>query len=360
MYNLFMSRKAPKTTCSLEQKQKLEKIVHSHTAEIRQIKRAKIILACLEDKPINTIAADLETRPNTVIKWRSRFEAEGIDGLSDQLRSGKPPVYGVSLRNNLLTTLEKPTPPGLARWDAPALSDELGASKDAIWRILRKEGIHLNRQRSWCISHDPEFTPKAAAIVGLYLAPPENAFVISVDEKPGIQAIERETGYIETDNHKIVRGYKSTYKRHGTLNLFAALNVATGVIKTQTTKLKRRVEFLGFMDSIMADTPSDKEVHVILDNYSTHKKNQDWLEKHPNVFFHFTPTGASWLNQVEIWFSILSRKALRGASFKNTENLRTAIEEYIKVYSKTPKPFVWRKREVKGTQLRNNISNLRN
>jgi transposase len=195
--------------------------------------------------------------------------------------------------------------------------------------------------------------------MGLYLNPPENALVVSVDEKPSIQALERTTGYVETDNGKIVRGLKSTYKRHGTLNLFAALQVATGRVMSQITETKRREDFLGFMDTIVAETPADKELHVILDNYCTHKKCDAWLEAHPNAHFHFTPTSASWLNQVEIWFGILSRKALRGASFNNTHALRQAIEDFVAAYNPTASPFRWRKREVKGSQLRNTIVNLR-
>jgi hypothetical protein len=210
------------------------------------------------------------------------------------------------------------------------------------------------------VSTDPEFIPKAADIVGLYLDPPENALVISVDEKPSIQALERATGYVETDNGKIVHGFKSTYKRHGTLNLFAALEVATGAIHTQTTQQKRRTEFLTFMDQVVTDLPVGKEIHVILDNYCIHKKNDAWLAAHPNVHFHFTPTSASWLNQVEIWFGIFSRKALRGANLKSIEQLRQAIEAFVAAYGPTAKAFVWRKREVKGSQLKNTIVNLRN
>lgn len=153
------------------------------------------------------------------------------------------------------------------------------------------------------MSTDPEFSAKAADIVGLYLNPPETALVISVDEKPSIQALERATGYVETDQGNIVRGFKRTYKRHGTLNLFAALEVATGTIHTQITRHKRRLEFLDFMDHLMTDMPEGKDIHVILDNYCIHKRNDPWLAAHPNVVFHFTPTSASWLNQVEnlVW-----------------------------------------------------------
>ena len=263
-------------------------------------------------------------------------------------------------RDRLLELLEQQPPPGQACWDGPAAARALGASTHAVWRALRKEGICLSRQRGWCVSTDPEFAAKAADIVGLYLNPPENALVLALDEKPSIQALERAAGYVQTDSGKVVRGLKSTYKRHGTLNLFAALEVATGAIHGKTTALKRRVEFLEFMDGLLADLPAEKEIHVVLDNYCIHKRNSEWLAARPNVHFHFTPTSASWLNLVEVWFCILSRKALRGASFKNVEQLREGIVAFIQAYGPTAKPFVWRKREVKGTQLRNTIVNLCN
>jgi len=338
----------------------IESWMNSRTIEARMFERAKIIYKCLEGKRVVQIAKELDIRPNTVIDWRRRFEQKGISGLYDKHRSGKPPRYGKEFRDKVLNTIEQEPPAGQAGWDAPAIAKMVNGSTHAVWRVLRKEGICLNRQRSWCVSTDPEFAAKAADIVGLYLNPPENALVLCIDEKPSIQALERSTGYIETDNGKIVRGYKSTYKRHGTLNLFAALQVATGFIHTQTTKQKRRLEFLEFMDKVMSEIPADKEIHVVLDNYCIHKKNNAWLSAHPNVYFHFTPTSASWLNQVEIWFGILSRKALRGASFKDIEELRKAIEAFVSAYGPTARPFAWRKREVKGSQLRNTIGNLCN
>jgi len=319
-----------------------------------------MVLGCIDGEPVSQIARRLRVRPNTVIDWRSRFEREGPTGLLDRTRSGKPIQYGTDFRKQVMELLEKPPPQGQAHWDGPGVAEQLNTSVHAVWRVLRKEGICLSRQRSWCVSTDPEFTAKAADIVGLYLNPPENALVISVDEKPSIQALERSTGYVETDNGEIVRGFKSTYKRHGTLNLFAALEVATGAIHTETTEKKRRIEFLEFMDHVVAELPDSKEIHVILDNYSIHKKNDAWLAAHPNVSFHFTPTSASWLNQVEIWFGIMSRKALRGASFRSVIELRQAIEAFVAAYGPKAKPFVWRKREVKGSQLRSTIVNLRN
>ena len=324
------------------------------------VERAQIILGCLAGGQVKAVASTCRTRPNTVIKWRQRFVQTGLAGLRDAARPGATPVYGVDFRNRVLALLEQPPPTGQACWDGPAVATTLNGSVHAVWRVLRNEGICLQRQRSWCVSTDKEFAAKAADIVALYLSPPEKALVISVDEKPSIQALERKTGYVETDNGKIVRAYKSTYKRHGTLNLFAALEVATGQVKTAITQLKRREEFLLFMDQVVADAAPDQELHVILDNYCTHKKCDAWLAAHPAVHFHFTPTSASWLNQVEIWFGILSRKALRGLNAKSTAELAQAIEAFVATYAKHAKPFKWRKREVKGSQIRNTIVNLCN
>lgn len=354
-----MSRKAVFLNCTEEEKHQLEKWSCGGKIEKRLYDRAKIILSCLTGKTNIEVATELKISRFTVAKWRTRFANKGISGLTDKQRSGKPSRY-TSLRNQILKTLEQPPPQGQSTWDGKSLAAATCASDDAVWRILRKEGIQLQRSRSWCVSTDKEFSKKSADIIGLYLDPPQNALVICIDEKPSIQAIERSRGYVETSSGKIVRGLKSTYKRHGVLNLFAALNVATGEVKTQTTKQKKRPEFQAFLDSVVQDVHLDQEVHIILDNYCTHKRNDEWLKQHPNVFFHFTPTSASWLNQVEIWFGILSRKQLRNASFTSVEELRKAIEEFVAVYHQGAKPFVWRKREVKGAQLKNTIMNLCN
>jgi transposase len=355
-----MPKRAYPIQCSEVDRLKVRELSKSRTAETRIVERARMITGLLEGRRVKDVAAKLGVRPNTVIYWRKQFERTGVKGLYDRPRSGKPPRYTKEFRNTLLSTLEQPPPHGLSGWDGPALAQRLEASVHAVWRVLRKEGICLQRQRSWCVSTDPEFAPKAADIIGLYLNPPENALVLSIDEKPSMQALERKTGYVLTDSGKIVRGFKSTYKRHGTLNLFGALNVATGAIQTSSTERKRRIEFLQFMDELVGELPADKQVHAILDNYCIHKRCDTWLALHPNVTFHFTPTSASWLNQVEIWFAIMSRKVLRGASFKTTTELRQAIEEFIKAYNPTAKPFIWKKRDVKGSQLRNTIVNLCN
>ena len=339
----------------------LTAISMSQAEEARMVERARIVLFRLEGKEIQQVARELRVSIPTVTKWCKRFSLWGVRGLFDALRSGKPVKYDAAFRNRVLALLEQPPPEGQSRWDGPAVAERLGSSVHAVWRILRREGIHLQRQRSWCVSTDKEFAVKAADVVGLYLNPPLNAVVLSVDEKPSMQAIERPSGYVETDSGTVVRALKSTYKRHGTLNLFAALEVATGQVKTKITELKKRADFQSFLEGVIAEQSADKDIHVILDNYSTHKKNDDWLAKFEGrVHFHFTPTSASWLNQIEIVFSLLQRKALTGASFTSKDQLRDAVEAFIRRHNEHAKPFRWRKREVKGSQLRNTIVNLCN
>jgi transposase len=356
-----MPRHAPALTCSPEVKAELVATSKSRTEEARAVERARIILACMQGMEIQQVAQELRVSIPTVSKWRRRFSQYGLDGLRDRPRPGKPVKYGAAFRDRVLALLEQSPPPGLAHWDGPTVAETLGASVHAVWRALRREGIYLQRLRTWCVSTDPEFAPKAAEVVGLYLNPPLNALVLSMDEKPSIQALQRPSGYVETDSGTVVRAMKSTYKRNGTLNLFAALEIASGQVYAQTTEHKKREDFRRFLDGVVAELPVDKEIHVILDNYCTHKKNTEWLAKYEGrVQFHFTPTSASWLNQIEIWFGLLTRKTLRGASFASKEQLRSAIEAFVARTNQHPKPFHWRKREVKGSQLRNTIVNLCN
>jgi transposase len=356
-----MPRHAPKLECAAEVREQLVGLSKGRIVESRVVERARMILACLDGKEIQQVAKELRVSVVTVSKWRSRFALFGIRGLQDNLRPGKPAKYGRAFRDRVLKLLEQPPPDGYSHWEGPLVAERLGASVHAVWRVLRREGIYLQRLRSWCVSTDPQFAVKAADVVGLYLDPPLNAIVLSVDEKPSIQAIERSTGYVETDSGAVVRALKSTYKRHGTLNLFAALNVASGYVYGKTTEKKKREDFQQFLRGVIAELPSDLEIHVILDNYCTHKRNQDWLANYDGrVHFHFTPTSASWLNQVEIFFSIFERRTLRGASFQNKDQLRAAIQGYLARHNQNPRPFRWRKREVKGSQLRNTILNLCN
>ena len=347
-----MGRRAQIILCDFETRAELERISKSQTAEVRIVRRANMILGCLNGKRIIDIATELGEQEDVIIKWRDRFKIHGITGLLDSARSGKPVVYGDEWKSIVLKKLDEKPPNGLARWDGPTLAIELETSEDAVQRFLQKEGIQLARMRTWCISTDPEFTAKAADVIGLYLNPPTDAIVVSIDEKPSIQALTRRVGVIRTTNGKIVSAVKSTYKRNGTQNLFAALEVATGVIHGKTTKAKKRVDFLAFMDDLLKELPLDEvsEYHVVLDNYCIHKRCNEWLDAHPNVYFHYTPTSASWLNMVEIWFNIMSRKVvLRGTSFDNTGALTEAIEAYINAYNESAEPFIWKKREVRGS-----------
>jgi transposase len=335
--------------------------VRSTTKEQRMVMRARIILAAAEGQCTNSIAMKLGVRPATVSKWRTRFSKQGLDGLQDAPRPGAQPVYDETTEKRILALLDEKPPPGYATWTGPLLAERLGdVSKHQVWRVLRGHGIHLQRRRSWCISTDPEFAPKAADIVGLYLDPPENAVVIAVDEKPCIQALERAQGYLKLPNGHALAGFGHEYKRHGTTTLFAALNVATGQVKAGHYKRRRRREFLDFMNDVVAQYP-DQEIHVILDNLNTHKpKNDRWLGRHKNVHFHFTPTHASWLNQIECWFSILTRRALKGASFTSPREVRTAIDQFVEAHNKQAAPFEWKKRKVHPVKPKQRYSELRN
>jgi hypothetical protein len=217
----------------------------------------------------------------------------------------------------------------------------------------------LQRQRAWCVGADPHFAEKAADVIGLYLKPPENAIVLPIDEKPGAQALERPNGHVLTGDGQIVRGIKSAYARHGAVSLFAASQIAASAVASLVTKRKRRVEFLEFMDMVVSDLPQEIASHVIMDNYCIHKKRDSWLSHHPNATFHFTPASASRLNMVEIFFGILSRKALKGGDFASCDSLKQAIEDFIKAYNENAEPFVWTKPEAKGSQLRSSANNFR-
>jgi transposase len=337
----------------------LESWIRATTTEQRLVLRAQIILALARGRTNREVAEELSIRPATVSKWRTRFAREGIGGLADAPRSGKPPTYTEEAERRVLAQLDKSPPSGYARWNGPLLAKALAdVSETQVWRILRRHGISLERRRSWCVSTDPEFDRKAADVVGLYLDPPENAVVLCVDEKPHIQALERAQGWLTLPDGRSLRGFSSRYRRHGTTTLFAALEVATGLVKTGHFKRRRRVEFLTFMNQVMADYP-EKEIHVILDNLNTHKPKRDlWLARHPQVHFHFTPTHASWLNQVEVWFSVLTRAALKGASFTSPEQVRAAIEGFVAAYNPSAEPFQWRKREVTNTSLKKKYAEL--
>jgi transposase len=340
-------REATPIVLSAEERAALEAWARAPTTEQRLVERARIVLSAAGGTPSRAIARELGCARGVVSKWRVRFAEAGLAGLSDAPRSGKPKTYGADADRRILALLDRPPPRGFARWTAPLIARELGDVSDQhIWRFLRAQGIDLAGRKAWCLSTDPEFAAKAADIVGLYLEPPENAVVLAVDEKPAIQALERAQGYLKLPNGRALTGFAHEYKRRGTTTLFAALEVATGQIRARHSKRRRRPEFLDFMNRIVADYP-EQEIHVVLDNLKTHKPKRDrWRARHKNVHLHVTPTHASWLNQVEIWFSILARSTLKGASFTSVKHLRQAIDAFIEAYNPTATPFQWHKTRV--------------
>src|SRR4029450_9802300 len=300
----------------------LEACCRSPVTMQRDLKRARIVLLAAAGRSTRSIAKEVGVQPRIVSLWRHRYADHGLEGLQDKPRPGKQPIYTKATDKRILRLVEKPGPGVFARWTGPLLAEALGdVDVQYVWRFLRNHKIDLVVRKSWCESNDPHFTAKAAEVVGLYVAPPAKAIVLCVDEKPSIQALERAQGYLKLPNGRALTGQSHDYKRHGTTTLFAALDLASGEVTAAHKKRRRRVEFLAFMDDIVARYP-DKQIHAVLDNLNTHKRNEAWLEAHPNVRFHFTPTSASWLNQVEIWFSILAGQSLRGASFTSVAQLR--------------------------------------
>jgi transposase len=331
----------------------LEARCRAPTTAQRDVKRARIVLLAAAGRSTRSIARDVGVQPRIVSLWRHHFADHGLEGLKEKPRPGKRPLYTEATNKRILGLLDKPPPQGYGRWTGPLLAAVLGdVDVQYVWRFLRTHRIDLAARKSWCESDDPEFAAKAADVVGLYMAPPKKAIVLCVDEKPSIQALERAQGYLKLPNGRALTGQSHDYKRHGTSTLFAALEVATGKITAAHTKRRRRIEFLDFMNGIVAAYPG-RELHVVLDNLNTHKKNERWLKRHPNVHFHFTPTRASWLNQVEIWFSILQGQSLRAASFTAIDQLRQHIDAYIRAYNDDAIPFVWTKAKVRQRRFKN-------
>jgi transposase len=356
-----MQGKATEIKLTDEETMKLESWTRAGTVEQRLAQRARIVLESAAGRTTKEIARGVGVRNATVSKWRNRFSMQGIPGLIDAPRPGAQRKYDRNSERRILAALDNSPPDGYATWTGRLLAKSLGdVSDDQVWRVLHKHGIHLRRRRSWCVSTDPEFAPKAADIVGLYLEPPKNALVICVDEKPSIQALERAQGWLRLPDGQAVRGFNHEYKRHGTTTLFAALDVATGMVQTGHYHHRRRREFLDFMNEVIANRP-DEEVHVVLDNLNTHKPKEDrWLKRHPTVHFHYTPTHASWLNQAECWFSILWRQALQGVSFTSARQVRQAIDKYVVAYNPGAAPFEWHKRTITPSGFKHNYADLCN
>jgi len=343
-----------------DERSTLESWVRRTTTEQRMVRRARIVLESAAGKTTKEIATSLQVRLATVSTWRTRFARQRLSGLADAPRPGKPRVYDETTGRRILAQLDQPPPEGYTTWTGGLVAQVLGdVSARQVWRVLARHGIHLQRRRSWCLSTDPQFAEKAADIVGLYLDPPENAVVLSVDEKPSIQALERAQGWLRLPNGKAMRGHTHEYKRHGTTTLFAALDVHSGLVHVGHYRRKRRREFLDFMNRVVTQHP-ETELHVVLDNLSTHKPKHDrWLARHPLVHFHYTPTHASWLNQVEVWFSILTRAVLRGLSATDPKQVCRAIDRFTDARNEHPVPFEWTKSVVHPGNLKHHYSDLR-
>lgn len=330
----------------------LEARCRAPTTPQRDVKRARIVLLAASGRSTRSIAQEVGVQPRIVSLWRHRFADHGLDGLKEKQRPGKTPIYTQATGKRILALLDKPVPKGYARWTGPLLAEALGdVDVQYVWRFLRAHKIDLAARKSWCESNDPEFAAKAADVVGLYMAPPKQAIVLCVDEKPGVQALERAQGYLKLPNGRALTGQSHDYKRHGTSTLFAALEVATGKITAAHAQRRRRTEFLDFMNLVVAAYPG-RELHVVLDNLNTHKKNERWLKRHPKVHFHFTPTRASWLNQIEIWFSILQGQSLAGKSFLAVKQLTEHIDAFIQAYNDNAAPFVWTKAKVRQRRFK--------
>src|SRR3989441_10947799 len=306
--------------------------------------RCRIVLAAAAGETNTAIAARLGCNPATVGKWRTRFAARRLDGLHDEPRPGKPrTISDQDVERGIAATLEE-TPVDATHWATRSLAQATGMSQSAVSRIWRAFGLKPHLTESFKLSPDPLFIDKVRDIVGLYLNPPDKALVLCVDEKAQIQALDRTQPLLPMRPGQVERRTHD-YTRHGTTSLFAALNVKTGKVIGEFHHRHRAAEFRRFLDTIEAAVPPALDVHVILDNYGTHKTPliHRWLVRHPRYHVHFTPTGASWINLVERWFATLTDKQLRRGVHRSTRELETAIGRYIEVTNERPRPFVWTK-----------------
>jgi transposase len=306
--------------------------------------RARLVLQAADGESNTVIARRERVTKATVGKWRSRFLRKRLDGLLDEPRPGVPRTITDADVEMVITTTLETTPRDATHWSTRSMAKAAGLSQSAISRIWRAFALQPHRVDTFKLSKDPLFIDKVRDIVGLYLNPPDHAMVLGVDEKSQIQALDRsapilplQPGLPERRTHD--------YRRHGTTSLFAALDVATGKVIGECHRRHRSQEFLQFLKTIDANVPSELDLHLILDNYGTHKtpRVRRWLAAHPRVHVHFTPTGASWLNLVERWFATLSEKQIKRGAHRSTRALETAIHEYLTMTNESPKPFVWTK-----------------
>ena len=306
--------------------------------------RARIVLGSADGRSDAALAAALGTTRATVGKWRKRFLGSGLEGLLDRHRPGAPRRIGDDDVERVVTHTLESLPRGATHWSTRSMAARCGLSPAAVGRIWRAFALEPHRHETFKLSRDPLFVPKVRDIAGLYLHPPERAVVLCVDEKSRIQALDR-TQPVLPMRPGLPERRTHDYRRHGTTSLFAALDIATGQVLGKCCRRHRAVEFRAFLKVIEAAVPEGLAIHLVLDNYGTHKTAMihDWLALHPRFQLHFTPTSASWINQVERWFADLTERRIRRGTHRSTQELEAAIEEYLSVYNETPKPFVWTK-----------------
>ena len=335
--------KAQLVLSDAEREQLLALTLRRKTAQALAL-RARIVLACAEGQDNNVVAERLRVTPQTVSKWRSRFVHDRLDGLLDAPRPGAPRTIADAQVDAVIARTLESVPADGSHWSTRGMAREQGLSQTAVSRIWRAFGLQPHRQETFKLSSDPLFVEKVRDIVGLYLNPALKAMVLCVDEKSQIQALDRTQpllplapGIPERRTHD--------YARHGTTTLFAALDIATGEVIGETHRRHRGVEFLKFLRTIEVNVPAELDIHLVMDNYGTHKTPaiKAWFARHPRFQVHFTPTSASWLNQVERWFATLTQKYLRRGTHRSTRQLEQAIRDYLAVHNANPKPFVWTK-----------------
>lgn len=339
-----MARPKVEIELSEDEREELERLSRRSRSNRHVALRAKMILASAAGMSDVAVAAKLRCNNVTVGTWRKRFAKRRLDGLYDEPRVGGPrKITDDKVEQIVVETLESP-PKGRTHWSTRKMAKKAGISASSVGRIWRAHGLKPHIVRGFKLSNDPQFIEKVRDIVGLYMNPPDHAVVFSFDEKPQIQALERAQPVLPMDLGMPER-QTHNYVRHGTLDLFAALNIATGKVIAKTKKRHRAKDFVAFLRDLDKAVDDDLEVHVILDNLSAHKSPvvKRWLVRHPRFHLHFTPTYSSWLNLVERFFALLTEEALRRGSHTSIPQLRTAIYDYVEVHNDQGKPFVWTK-----------------
>jgi len=329
---------------SSKQRAELRAIVARPTARAGLVRRVRVVLLSAEGVPVHEIATRLDLSQEGVSRIRRRFVDGGVEGLFDQPKAGrKDHAISAATVEEIIQLALSPPPPGRTRWTTRLLADRVGITSGAVSDVLRRENVKPHLVRTYKVSRDPQFAAKVKDVVGLYLNPPEHAIVLSVDEKTSIQALERTQLPLPLRQGRAAR-HTHDYKRHGVVDLFAALEVATGKVTHQLSDSHTGADFLSFMKKTVRQYP-DQELHVILDNSSSHGTPdvKAWLASNPQVQFHYTPTSASWLNQVEGFFGILGKQALFTTDFKSKKALREHLKVYLRSWNKNPTPFEWTK-----------------